>query len=104
MKIWILSTCIPEDCRPCAPEVFTDEDDAMRRFEHLMRAEWASNAPSDEDGAPFAFPDGDPEEAHNVMADANEGWGQWELTWHEIPASAVPAEENVGAARQETVS
>ena len=53
-KIWVLSTCIPGESRPCFPEVFTTDEAAQAGFDKAMREEWASaGVEQEETGEPL---------------------------------------------------
>jgi hypothetical protein len=88
-RIWVLSTCIPQESRPCFPEVFPDEAEALARFDEAMRAEWEHNGPyDDETGEKLPYPDSPEEAVAAIAADNTDGsWGQWELTSHVIEIS-----------------
>ncbi|WP_024516986.1 hypothetical protein [Bradyrhizobium sp. Tv2a-2] len=84
MKIWVLSTCVPDDPEPCWPRVFTSVEEADNAFEQVMRGEWERAEPNDEDGNKRDFPD-DPFDAHEELKDIlGSSWGQWEITEHEV--------------------
>lgn len=86
ITVWVISTCIPGENMPSLPSVFGSETIARLEFDRLMRAEWESNAPeNDECTGRLPYP-GDPDEAHDLMAENSE-WGQWELTAHHIEVS-----------------
>jgi hypothetical protein len=74
---------MPRECKPCFPEVFTDEASALKRFEEAMRQEWEYHGPYDADGRAL---DKSPYETHKLIAEAcrGDGWGEWELTKHSI--------------------
>lgn len=98
-KIFVLSTCIPEDCKPCFPTVFTSPEAARAGFEEVMREEWQNNAPYGDDGEPLPFPDS-PEEANAAMADAGDMWGEYELTPYEIELPEPSESRAVAALRR----
>jgi hypothetical protein len=94
MKIWVLSTCIPAETRPIVPGVFGSEAEAVAHFDLMMRAEWETIEPEDEDGTLLEYP-GTPQEAHDIMDEYrtdqesgdyfdSEKWGRWALTTHEV--------------------
>lgn len=89
LDVWVLCTCIPDESRPCLPEVFATAEDAWAGYDKAMRAEWESARIEDEEtGEPLPYP-GDPDEAHRRLADYHgPSWGQWELTHHFLPAPA----------------
>lgn len=70
-KIWVLTSEAEDDV--C---VYDSEGEALETFEVAMIVEWQSHAPSSEKDN---FPDGDPWQAHAVMADAVEGWPKWRI-------------------------
>ena len=94
--VWVLSTCIPEDGKPCHPHVFATREEALAQFEADMRSEWSYIEPRDEIGARLDYPDGDPEKAHELIdgyqtriengfpGTSGEIWGRYSLTSHEI--------------------
>lgn len=86
MKVWVLSTCVPNESEPCMPQVFTSEEKAEAAFEQTMRDEWASY----EDWNGFQNPvwPGDPRKAQDIMSKASESWGRWEITAHNIDPPA----------------
>jgi hypothetical protein len=92
MKIWVLSTCIPDETDPMVPDVFGSEAEAIAHFDLMMRGEWETIQPEDEDGEPVDYPE-TPQEAHDIMDDYRQGfetdnlsekWGRWALTTHEV--------------------
>lgn len=92
MKIWVLSTCIPDETDPMVPDVFGSEAEAIAHFDLMMRAEWETIQPEDEDGTLLEYP-GTPQEAHDIMDEYraqyerdshSEIWGRWALTTHEV--------------------
>lgn len=85
VKIWVLSTCVPDENEPCWPQVYASEEAAQKGFREAMESEWRSNGPEDEEtGERLPFPD-DPDEAHERIAELQDAeWGRWELTSHEI--------------------
>jgi hypothetical protein len=90
LPVWVLSTCIREEGRPCFPEVFTSEEAAHAAFDKHMREEWAINAPEDENGTQADYP-GDPAEAMRQMREcAGAEFEEWEITKHEIDVSLNP--------------
>ena len=89
MKIWVLSSCNPDECRPCWPGVFLDEDSARKAFAQAMQDEWKYHAPLDDDSQPLPFPvdqNGDPcpHLANTMMANDGDRWGEWMLTCHDF--------------------
>lgn len=86
MKVWTVSTCIPDERDPVIPEVFATEAEAIAFLERTMREEWEINAPEDEEtGEPLPYP-GCWLKAHDAMADndPDEAWGRYTLACHEI--------------------
>lgn len=75
-KVWVLSTCIPEECQPCLPRVFATEPAALQAFREAMAAEWQYNGVYGEDGELLPCPE-NPYEANEVMTNAgrSDGWG-----------------------------
>ncbi len=43
IKIWVLSTCIPDQPTPCWPDVFGSADAAQKAFDDAMRADESLN-------------------------------------------------------------
>jgi hypothetical protein len=86
VRVWVLSTCIPSEDKPCWPEVFFDEETARKRYDEAIREEWAANTPEDGNTCePLPYPD-DPDAAHAELEDWHgPGWGHWELSVHEVP-------------------
>lgn len=85
MKIWTVTSCIPDERDPCIPSVFLSEADALAYLDEVMRGEWETNAPhDDETGEEMTYPD-DWQEAHDLMADndPDESWGKWLLSEHD---------------------
>jgi len=100
IKVWVLSTCVPTEARPCFPEVFATEFEALIAFDERMREEWRIQAPISDEGDLLDYPDS-PEEAVEIIAkDAGPEWGRWELTSHEIDVtfSRVAAKEEARTA------
>lgn len=89
MKVWVLSTCIPDENEPCLPSVFATQEAADTQFAEFMRSEWEHNGAEDEDGKRKPFPD-DPNEAHDIMSENNPDWGRYEISCHEIEAQFPP--------------
>jgi hypothetical protein len=85
MKIWVLSTCIPDENEPCMPQVFISEEAAEAGFAEAMRGEWQVYGEWNDTGVE-PFPD-DPHVAHDIMAKTPE-WGRWEITHHNIETPA----------------
>ncbi len=89
MKIWIISSCIPEDGIPAIPEIFTDEGSATKRFDDIMRIEWETQAiESDDCDSLLPYPADGAETAHNIIVESNADsdvvWGQYCITSHEL--------------------
>jgi hypothetical protein len=83
IKVWVISTCVPDENTPCLPEVLGSLDAAKAKFDELMRAEWEANQPEDEQTSePLPYP-GDASKAHEILA-KNPRWGHWQITGHEI--------------------
>jgi hypothetical protein len=91
VPVWILSTCLREEGRPCLPEIYPNEEAAQKAFDVHMREEWAQWAPFGEDGVTQTDYPGDPGEAMRRMREYHgRDFGEWELTKHEIDASVEP--------------
>ena len=86
--VWVLCTCVPEESRPCHPEVFFTAEAAQAGYDRALRDEWEAAGPEDEEtGKRLPYP-GDPDEANRQLAEyLGPRWGQWELTPHSLPAS-----------------
>lgn len=97
MRIWVLSTCIPDENEPCLPSVFATEVEAEAEFTRIMRGEWDSFTDWNGDDGPTKWP-GDPRLAQDIMAKASPTWGRWEITEHNIEASEVT--EAIESARE----
>lgn len=84
IKIWVLSTTIPDDGEPCHPELFCSEEAALAGFKERMDEEWKTQAPEDDAANPLPMPD-DPYEAHDAIAKwAGPEWGEYKLTVHDV--------------------
>lgn len=84
-RIWTVASCIPNERDPVIPVVFLNEASALAFLDEVMRGEWETNAPEDENGVSMPYP-GDWLEAHDLMADndPDETWGKWLFTCHVI--------------------
>ena len=91
-SVWVLCTCVPEESRPCLPEVFATEAAARAGYDRALRDKWAAACPEDDEtGARMPYP-GDPDEATRILAPhLGPRWGQWELTHHFLPAASGEA-------------
>jgi hypothetical protein len=91
-SIWIVTTTIPERGEPpCFPSPFATETEAEAYADEMMRAEWASHGPDDDEtGESLPYP-GDWREAQDLILDFyNDGsWGQWQVTQHTIETPDV---------------
>lgn len=76
ITVWVLSTCIPEEARPCYPQVFATEAEAEASADRNMRDEWAAAAPSDDEENALTYP-GDWREAQDILAGLNSRWGTY---------------------------
>lgn len=83
IKVWVLSTCIPDENSPVFPSVFADFSAAEAYAEERLKEEWASRAPCDDEGEPLPYP-GDWKKANDHLSAESPEWGQWEMTTHEI--------------------
>jgi len=86
ITVWTVSSCIPDSRDPVIPNVFASERDAVAYLEDVMRDEWDSNAPyDDETGEAVAYP-ANWQEAQEIIIenDPDEMWGAWMLNSHEI--------------------
>ena len=85
VKVWVLSTCIPEDPQPCWPEVFGSFAEAQAAFKEAMTSEWESNGPRDEETGALEPMPADMDQAHDRLSEyCGDEWGRWEITTHEI--------------------
>jgi hypothetical protein len=88
MKIWIVTTCIPEPGEgPCIPSPFATEAEAEAYADKMMRDEWASHGPENErTGKRKRYP-GDWREAQDIIAEhfSDGSWGTWQVTCHDVP-------------------
>lgn len=87
MKIWIVSTCIPEPGeKPCIPSPFATEAEAEAYADARMREEWEVSEPHDDADEPELYP-GDWRAAQRRLVEWNgPEWGTWEITVHDLPA------------------
>jgi hypothetical protein len=84
-KIWVVTTCIPEPgAEPCMPDLFTSEASAEQHADTMLRAEWASHTPYDDDGKPEAYPDNWREAQDRIAKWVGPEWGKWEITEHTL--------------------
>lgn len=90
MKIWIVSTCIPEPGEgPCIPSPFATEAEAEAYADKMMREEWETADPHDDADEPEPYP-GDWREAQRRLVEWNgPEWGTWEITVHDLPGIAL---------------
>jgi len=86
VKVWIVNTCVPGEPEPCLPAVFGTLAEAEAYADEMLRAEWDSAGPENDECTERAPYPGDWREAHERMVEYHAGeWGQWELTGpHEI--------------------
>lgn len=83
-KIWVLSTCLPEEFAPCLPHVFGSISDAEAGATRLLMEDWEHCAPCGDDGEKVPWP-GDWTEAANAMVEAGQGtYSPWELSAHDV--------------------
>lgn len=81
VKIWVVSTCVPGETDPCQPSVFGTAAEADTYLDTMLRAEWDTNQPHDDDGEPMPYP-GDVQ-AQETLA-VLDCWGKWEITEHDV--------------------
>lgn len=86
LKIWIVSTCIPEPGEgPCMPNVFPAEAAAEGYADKMMRGEWESAKPVEgPDGVPEPYPGDWRKAQERLVTYCGPTWGKWEITSHEI--------------------
>lgn len=104
IKIWVVSTCVPNETEPCLPSVHATEAEAEAYADKMLRAEWEANGPEDPDtGERKPYP-GNWREAQTgiveftgalrtfgkVGDETDDAWGQWEITSHQIEIDASP--------------
>lgn len=85
IKIWIVTTCIPERGEgPCLPSPFGTEAEAEAYLESAMMEEWES-AGIDEGEDVLPYP-GDWRSAQERLKQfhSDGSWGTWQLTPHTI--------------------
>lgn len=91
ITVWTVTSCIPNECDPVIPSVFATKKEADTYLDEVMRDEWSTMAPiDDETGQPMPYP-GTWEEAQVLIVedDSDESWGKWVLHSHDIEI-AVP--------------
>ena len=85
--VWVVSTCIPERGeKPCIPSVFGSEAEAEAYADEMLRDEWETNSPDDEETGEAAPYPGDWREANDAISehfDDGSG-GEWQITSHDI--------------------
>jgi hypothetical protein len=89
LRVWVLSTCIPDESRPCFPCVFISEKDAYDQADQWLREEWAAAAPEDNNGDALPYP-GDWYAANTFLGEyRGPKWGKWEITSHSIECTVL---------------
>jgi hypothetical protein len=85
VKVWVLSTCIPEPGEgPCMPTVCGTEQAAEAEADKELRDEWDTHPPEDDDGEPLPYP-GDWRIAQEKLVEwLGPSWGTYEITGHEV--------------------
>lgn len=85
MIVFVVVTCVPNENTPCLPSVFSTAELADAYLDRMMRAEWASHTPEDEDDRPVPYPEADANNsaadiAQDVLADwLGPEWGRWSV-------------------------
>jgi hypothetical protein len=92
VRVFIITTCIPEDDQPCIPDVFLTLEAARTHADKLMRDEWGRDCTDAE------YPGADA--AHTALSDQR-GWGQYRLTEHEADDNTFVAEHDFEPADDE---
>lgn len=86
-RVYVLSTCIPSEGRPCFPSVFSSQAEAEAEADKMMREAWTHNAPYGDDDELLPYP-GDWREAQDEIVNNRNGdseiFGEYEITGHEI--------------------
>lgn len=79
VKIWIGTTCVPDESEPCAPYAWATQEDADAGMLKLLREEWeARGEVENADGEPVQFPE-TWQEANDILRAGYPEWGQWML-------------------------
>lgn len=92
ITVWVVSTCIPGEPEPSLPAVFGTDAAAEAYADEMMRGEWDSNGPRDEETDELLPYPGDWWEAQDqivayqteVGSDEDDIWGRWEITSHQV--------------------
>lgn len=88
MEVFVISTCIPEDCAPCVAGVYPTREEADAAFLGFMQDEWRTNGEQDATGKLLPFPS-DPHEAHKIMSEIGDRWGEYEISTHTVTAPNI---------------
>lgn len=92
LKVWVVSTVVPNSLDPCVPEVLPTREAAEAHLGERLREEWEYHGDCDDAGERLPYP-GDWRQALAAMS-KDPLWGRWELTSHNVPASAVAIERS----------
>lgn len=91
ITVHVVNTCIPDQSEPTIPSVFATLSGAEAFADKMLRAEWETNGPEDDDGNRLPYP-GSWDEANRQIAaehaDSETKWGEWEITSHEVETAA----------------
>lgn len=92
IRIYVVSTVVPNSPDPCLPEVFPTLEAAEAHLDGRLREEWARHGEYDDAGELLPYP-GDWRKAMEAMS-KDPLWGRWELTTHSVPAPAAGLEKD----------
>jgi hypothetical protein len=87
ITVWVVTTCIPDRGeKPRLPIVFATEAEAVAYLEEMLRNEWDSCGPYDDEGEHKRPYPGNWQDANDqIAADYDDGsWGEWQLSCHNI--------------------
>lgn len=91
IDVFVVSTCIPDRGeKPCMPDVFRTEAEAIAFLEKMLSNEWDSHGPENEEtGDKLPYPGNWEEAQEQILAEFTDGsWGQWQWTSHKIGVAA----------------
>jgi hypothetical protein len=86
VRVWVVSTTIPDSQDPCLPAVFWSEREAEAYADEMLRGEWNAADISDDDSGALAPYPGDWREAQELLIKfhGDGSWGTWQITAHEV--------------------
>lgn len=96
--VYIVSTCIPGDRMPCVPGVFDSEQAAEDYLEEVMKSEWESNGPQDEETEERLPYPGNWRDAQDeiIRNDSDHEWGGYEIHISYLPGDTPPVRAAIG--------